>query len=49
MPAFSRLALIASLFAATFSLPALADQVMTSPAGVTTVTLASRLLFTGSR
>ena len=42
MPAFSRLTLIASLFAATFSLPALADQIVTSPAGVTTVTLAQQ-------
>ena len=42
MPAFSRLTLIASLFAATLSLPALADQIVTSPAGVTTVTLAQQ-------
>ncbi|MCX7133832.1 acid phosphatase AphA [Aeromonas sp.] len=40
MPAFPRLALLASLLAATLSLPALADQVVTSPTGVTTVTLA---------
>ncbi|MDM5132686.1 acid phosphatase AphA [Aeromonas piscicola] len=40
MPAFPRLALLASLLAATLSLPAMADQAVTSPTGVTTVTLA---------
>ncbi|WP_348686849.1 hypothetical protein [Aeromonas bestiarum] len=42
MPAFPRLALLASLLAATLSLPALADQAVTSPTGVTTVTLAQQ-------
>lgn len=40
MPAFPRLALLASLLAATLSLPAMADQAVTSPTGVTAVTLA---------